>query len=215
MSKTKKSGSKLYRAFYALFAWVIGIIFNIRVLGGENEPENSGFMVCANHTSATDPVVLCYAFRRHQVRFMAKKELFRVPVINLCVKLLGAFPVDRSGGDVGAIKKSVAMLKDGESMGIFPQGHRYPSVNPRDTETKNGAALICTKAEADVVPVYISRKDNKNKLFRRTYVIIGEPIPFSSFNFNRDESGEYNRITNIIFDRICSIGEEFEAKNAK
>ena len=215
MSKTKKSGSKFYRAFYAAFAWVIGIIFNIRVIGRENEPRESGFMVCANHTSATDPVVLCYAFRNHQVRFMAKKELFRVPVVNLCVKLLGAFPVDRGGGDVGAIKKSVAMLKEGQCMGIFPQGHRYPEVDPRETETKNGAALICTKAEADVVPVYISRKDNKHTLLRRTYVIIGEPIPFSSFGFDRDETGEYNRITNIIFDRICAIGEEFEAKRTQ
>lgn len=215
MSTNKKSGSRLYRLVYPILACIVGIIFNIRVIGGENEPESSGFMVCANHTSATDPVVLCYAFRRHQVRFMAKKELFKVPVVNLCVKLLGAFPVDRGGGDVGAIKKSVAMLKDGESMGIFPQGHRYPAVDPRDTETKNGAALICTKAEADVIPVYISRKGNKHKLFRRTYVIIGKPIPFKSFEFNRDAAGEYNRITSIIFDRICTIGEEFETEKTR
>lgn len=212
MGKTKRSGSKFYRAFFFAFSWVIGLIFNIRVIGGENEPDNSGFMVCANHTSATDPVVLCYAFRRHQVRFMAKKELFKVPVVNWVVGLLGAFPVDRGGGDVGAIKKSVAMLKEGQCMGIFPQGHRYPEVDPRQTDTKNGAALICTKAEADIVPVYIARKDNKHKLFRRTYVIIGEPIPFGSLAYDRDASGEYNRITNIIFDRICTIGEEFEAK---
>lgn len=215
MSKTKKSGSALYRGFYALFAWVIGIIFNIRVIGRENEPDNGGFMVCANHTSATDPVVLCYAFRKHQVRFMAKKELFKVPVVNLAVGLLGAFPVDRGGNDVGAIKKSVAMLKEGQCMGIFPQGHRYPSVDPRTTETKNGAALICTKAEADVVPVYIARKNNKNKLFRRTWVIIGEPIPFSDLSFNRDEAGEYTRITDLVFDHICTIGEKFSAENGR
>ena len=214
MKNTKKSGSRLYRTVYPILAWFVGILFNIRVIGGENEPERSGFMVCANHTSATDPICLCYAFNRHQVRFMAKKELFKVPIVNICVKLLGAFPIDRSGGDVGAIKKSVALLKSGESMGIFPQGHRYPAVNPRDTEPKNGAALICTKAEADIVPVYISRKGNKSRLFRRTYVIIGEPIPYSSLEFNREASGEYNRITNIIFDRICTIGEEFEANKS-
>ena len=131
MSKPKKSGSFLYRVVYAAIAWIVGIIFNIRVIGAEKEPDEGGFMVCANHTSATDPVVLCYAFRKHQVRFMAKKELFKVPVVNWIVGLLGAFPVDRGGNDVGAIKKSVAMLKDGECMGIFPQGHRYPAVDPR------------------------------------------------------------------------------------
>lgn len=215
MKNTKKSGSRLYRTVYPILAWFVGIIFNIRVIGGENEPEKSGFMVCANHTSATDPIVLCYAFNHHQVRFMAKKEIFKVPLVSQIVRLLGAFPVDRGGGDVGAIKKSVAMLKDGESMGIFPQGHRYPVVNPRETATKNGAALICTKVGCDVVPVYIARKGNKHRLFRRTYVIIGQVIPFSELEYNSDASGEYHRITEIIFDRICTIGEEFENGRSK
>ena len=210
MKKNDGRGSPIYRFAYAVLAWIVAFIFNIRVVGRENEPENGGFMVCANHTSGTDPVVICYAFRKHQIRFMAKKELFKVPVVNWLVAMLGAFPVDRGGGDVGAIKKSVAMIKDGECMGIFPQGHRYRGVDPRETETKNGAALICTKAEADVVPVYIHRKDNRNKLFRRTYVIIGEPISFESLGYDKEGTGEYNRITEIIFDRICSIGEEFK-----
>lgn len=210
---TKKNngrGSGIYRFTYTCFAWLVGLFFNIKVIGREKEPDASGFMVCANHTSATDPVVICYAFRKHQIRFMAKKELFKVPVVNWLVGLMGAFPVDRGGGDVGAIKKSVNMIKDGECMGIFPQGHRYPEVDPRTTETKNGAALICTKAEADVVPVYISRKNNCHKLFRRTYVVIGDPIPYESLGYDKEGTGEYNRITEVIFDRICSIGEEFE-----
>ena len=215
MGKTKKSGSPLYRIVYAIFAWLIGIVFNVRVVGRENEPDRGGFMVCANHTSATDPVVLCYAFRKHQVRFMAKKELFKVPIVNWLVSLMGAFPVDRGGGDVGAIKKSVAILKDGQSMGIFPQGHRYPWVDPRTTETKNGAALICTRAEADIVPAYIVRKNNTHKLFRKTWVIIGEPIPFSELGYDRDASGEYNRITELVFDRICALGESFSDEEAK
>ena len=215
MGKTKQSGSPLYRIVYAIFAGLIGIVFNVRVVGRENEPDRGGFMVCANHTSATDPVVLCYAFRKHQVRFMAKKELFKVPIVNWLVSLMGAFPVDRGGGDVGAIKKSVAILKDGQSMGIFPQGHRYPGVDPRTTETKNGAALICTRAEADIVPAYIVRKNNTHKLFRKTWVIIGEPIPFSELGYDRDASGEYNRITELVFDRICALGESFSEEEAK
>lgn len=217
MSKTKpqKSGSALYRIVYAIAAGIVGIIFRIHVVGRENEPDEGGFMVCANHTSATDPVVICYAFQKHQIRFMAKKELFKIPVVNWLVSLMGAFPVDRGGGDVGAIKKSVKMLKDGQSMGIFPQGHRYPAVDPRSTPTKNGASLICTKAEANVVPAYIVRKNNTHKLFRKTWVIIGEPIPFSELNYDKDGTGEYARITDLIFDRICTLGENFSEEDAK
>ncbi len=211
----KKSGSRLYRAVYAVFARLVGLFFRVKVVGRENEPDEGGFMVCANHTSATDPVVLCYAFSKNQVRFMAKKELFKVPVVNWMVGLLGAFPVDRGGGDVGAIKKSVNILKEGQCMGIFPQGHRYPAVDPRTTPTKNGAALICTKAEANIVPAYIVRKNNTHKLFRRTWVIIGKPIPFSELNYDKEASGEYNRITALVFDRICTLGESFDEKKAK
>ncbi len=207
--------SRFYRVCYAIFAKIVGWIFRIKVVNGENEPDEGGFLVCANHVSATDAVVICYAFRKHQIRLMAKKELFKIPVLSFLIKLLGAFPVDRSGGDVGAVKKSVAMLKEGKCVGLFPQGHRYPSVNPRTTPKKNGAALICTKAESDVVPVYIYRKKNKAKIFRKTYVIIGNKIPFESFEFNSGGKEAYTEITDKVFDKICDLGEGFDPKALK
>ena len=205
----KREGSRVYRVCYAVFARIVGWIFRVKVVGRENEPAEGGFLVCANHTSATDAIVICYAFRRHQVRYMAKKELFSVPVIAPLIRMLGAFPVDRGGNDVGAIRRAVEMVKSGQSMGIFPQGHRYISVDPRTTPLKNGAALIATRAEADIVPAYIMRKHNRFRLFRKTYVIIGEKIPYASFAYDPDASGEYARITAEIFDRVCTIGENF------
>ena len=210
----KKQGqtSRSYRVIYKIFAKVVGFIFNIRVIRREEESDKGGFIVCANHTSATDPIVVCYAFRKHQVRYMAKKELFKIPILAPLIKFLGAFPVDRGGNDVGAIRKAVDMVKEGKCMGIFPQGHRYPEVDPRTTKTKNGAALIATRAEADIIPAYIVRKNNKFKLFRRTYVIIGERISFSELNYNKEADGEYLRITSLVFDKVCTLGEEFEAE---
>ena len=214
--KEKNSeSSRVYRVAYALLAGIVGKLFRIHVTGRENEPDEGGFIVCANHTSATDPVVLCYAFRKHQVRFMAKKELFKVPVVSSIVRMLGAFPVDRGGSDVGAIKKSVAMVKEGKCMGIFPQGHRYKVVDPRTTPKKNGAALIAVKSEATVIPAYIVRKKNSFKFFRKTWVIIGEPIPFSDLGYDPEANGEYARISDTVFDRICTLGEGFNEKAAK
>ena len=204
----KKTGSAFYRACYAIFAGLVGFLFRIRVVGRENEPDEGGFVVCANHISATDAVVICYAFRKHQVCLMAKKELFKIPLLSSLIRSLGAFPIDRGGSDVSAIKSAVSLVKEGKCMGIFPQGHRYPGQNPRETATKNGAALICTKTEADVVPVYIQKKNNTHKLFRKTTVIIGEKIPFEDLGYDPEASGEYARITGIIFDRICTLGEE-------
>jgi 1-acyl-sn-glycerol-3-phosphate acyltransferase len=125
--------------------------------------------------------------------------------------MLGAFPIDRGGNDVGAIKKAVGIVSDGKCLGVFPQGHRYPGEDPRKTQTKNGAALIACRAEADVVPVYIWCKNKTRKFLRRTYVVIGERIPFESFGYDKEVAGEYNRITSVIFDRICTLGEDLEA----
>lgn len=214
--KPKKGGSRTYRVIYAIFSGIVGFLFNIKVVNKDREPDEGGYVVCANHVSATDPIALCYAFRKNQVHFMAKKELFKVPLLAPLIKVLGAFPVDRGGNDVGAVKTAISLVSEKKSMGIFPQGHRYPEENPRNTKTKNGVALIATKTGADILPCYIWRKKNKFKLFRRTYVIIGEVIPFESLDYNPDASGEYARITNIAFDKICALGEEFDAElNAK
>lgn len=209
--KTKKGGTRAYRVIYAIFSGIVGFLFNIKVVNGDREPDDGGYVVCANHVSATDPIALCYAFRKNQVFFMAKKELFKVPILAPLIKVMGAFPVDRGGSDVSAVKTAISLVNEKKSMGIFPQGHRYVGVDPRGTKTKNGVALIATKTGADILPCYIWRKKNKFKLFRRTYVIIGERIPFASLNYNPDASGEYARITDIAFDKICTLGEEFEA----
>ena len=214
--KPKKGGSRAYRVIYAIFSGIVGFLFNITVINKDREPDSGGYVVCANHVSATDPIALCYAFRKNQVHFMAKKELFKVPLLAQLIKVLGAFPVDRGGNDVGAVKNAIALVNDKKSMGIFPQGHRYPGEDPRNTKTKNGVALIATKTGADILPCYIWRKKNKFKLFRRTYVIIGNVIPFKDLSYDPEASGEYARITNLAFDKICALGEEFEAElNAK
>ena len=214
-AKKSREGSRFYRVCYAIFAGIVGFLFQIRVVGAENEPDTGRFVVCANHVSATDPVVVCYAFRKHQVRYMAKKELFSIPLLSGLIRMLGAFPVDRGGNDVGAIRRAVEMLKEGQCMGIFPQGHRYPGVDPRTTKTKNGAALIATRAEADIMPVYIMRKNHAFKLFRKTYVVIGERIPFAELHYDSEADGEYARITSEIFDKVCMIGEQFAEEQAQ
>ena len=208
--RVKRKGTRAYRFIYALFSGIVGFLFNYKVIGAEKERDEGRYIVCANHVSATDAIALCYAFRKNQVCFMAKKELFKIPLLAQLIKVLGAFPIDRGGSDVGAIKKAVNIVKDGKCLGIFPQGHRYPGEDPRTTKTKNGMALIATRAEADIVPCYIWRKNNKFRLFGRTYIIVGDPIAYETLGYDPEGSGEYARITEIVFDRICTMGEEFD-----
>ena len=205
MAKGQKS--KFFRVMYTLFAGVVKVFLNIKVVNPEKEPDEGGCLICANHVSAADAVVICYAFRKNQAHFMAKKELFKIPLLSGLIKLLGAFPVDRKGSDVNAIKKAIATVKEGKSVGIFPQGHRHPKVDPRSTPVRNGAGLIAARAECDVVPVYILRKNNTFALFKKTHVIIGEKIDKTLLS-EMDNA----EITRFVFDKVCDLGERAAAE---
>ena len=139
---------------------------------------------------------------------MAKAELFKVPFLGWLVRKLGAFPVSRGRGDVGAVKHAIELLKGGRSVGMFPQGTRCPEKDPRDCNVTFGAGLIAAHAEATVLPIHIKMKNYKWKFFRRVQVIVGEPIPFEKFEYKEGEAGEYARITQMIYNEICRLGEE-------
>lgn len=200
-------------AFYAVIRALLGfparLLFRVRRIGRKNEPrrEEGPYLVCANHQTVLDVVFLAASLKRQQPHFMAKAELFKVPVLGWLVRKLGAFPVSRGKGDVGAVKHSISLLKSGRSVGIFPQGTRCPEKDPRDCKVKFGAGLIATHTGATVLPVFIKMKNQKWRFLRRVTVIVGEPIPFEKFDYQEGASGEYARITEMIYDEICRLGE--------
>ena len=205
------------KAYIRVKKWFLGpvkFLFRIHVHGSENEPreEDGPYIICANHTSNADPGFLCAATSEQQPCVMAKKELFKVPLLNKLVAALGAYPVDRKGADVGAIRKTIKMLGEGRCIGIFPQGHRYKGVDPRETEVKNGLGMIAIKAEATVLPCYIKMKKNRWAPFRRIDGYIGKPIRFEEFDYNPEAQGEYMRISKQVFDIICDMGEKTDAR---
>lgn len=201
--------SKAYERIHKWLGGFVRFIFRIRVHGAENEPreQDGAYLMISNHISNIDPIVLCAATKEQQPNFMAKKELFKVPVLRKIVKALGAFPVDRGGADVGAIKKAIKLLEDGYCVGIFPQGHRRKGVNPRTTEVKNGVAMLAVKSQAQILPCYIKTKKNKLAPFRRVDVYIGKPIKFDELEYNAEASGEYARIARLAFERVCDLGD--------
>lgn len=207
--------SKAYINIKKWLAKPVIFLFRIHAHDAENEPcESDGpYVIASNHMSNADPVFLCAATDLQQPHFMAKKELFKVPLVNKLVAALGAYPVDRKGADVAAIKKTIRMLGEGKCIGIFPQGHRYMGVNPRETEIKSGLGMIVAKAEANVLPCYIKMKKRRWAPFRRVDVYIGKPIKFEEFNYDPEAHGEYMRISRFVFDRICDMGESVDAQN--
>ena len=207
-----KSG--FYRVFHGVLRKPFLWLFRVRVHGAENEPapEDGPYIICGNHTVFADPIFLCGATHKQQPHFMAKKELFRIPLLNWLIKGLGAFPVDRKGGDVSAIKRSIAMLEEGKCVGIFPQGHRNVGVNPRETEIHHGIGMIASRTRATVLPCYLCMKDYKYKFGRRLDIVIGAPMSYEEYSAGLSGKAEYAAITEKVFDRICTLGEQFMNK---
>ena len=200
----KKNKKTFYMKAHRILAPIIRFFQRIHATGMQNIPADGPIMFCANHIAARDPILIAAAANR-QITFIGKKELFKIPILGWIIKKLGAIPIDRGGNDVGAIKTSITVLNGGGALAIFPQGHRYPGVDPAETTPKNGAALIAYRSRCDVIPVFINTKDHKYHLFGKKEIIFGKPIPYSTLNLKDGGSKEYQTATAIIFNEILAL----------
>ena len=202
----RKKKNTFYIGLKKFLTPFIKVFQRVEVHGLENVDTNKGYVICSNHIAAKDVIMIGSVFPR-QIRFIAKKELFSIPILGWLIKKLGAVPIDRSGANAGAIKTAVKALKAGGALAIFPQGHRNPGVNPKDTKIKNGAALIAYHSGCDVIPVCIKTKGFKYHFLGRVDIIFGKPIPYSALGFTNGGGAEYEKATNIIFNEILALGE--------
>lgn len=194
------------RRWYTFIYCVIYPFFNLvhpsRAIGKENLPEG-GALICANHTKASDPFFIVFAFGlKNRVCAMAKAELMRVPVIGPLLGKAGVFGIDRGRADVGAIKTAMKLLKSGEKMIMFPEGTRVEE-GKEDHEAKTGAAMLALRTGVPIVPVYVP---GKKKWFRPTPVVIGEPY-HPQIAGKRATPEEYQAIADDLMTRIMALAE--------
>lgn len=163
--------------FYRLARMVCRIIlFLLRrweVEGLEHLPRSGGVLVVSNHMSYWDPVVVGCALDR-PVRFMAKAQLFRIPLLGPAIRALGAFPVVRGSPDRQALRQALEILGHDQVVGIFPEGTR--SHSGQLLEPHLGAAMLALRAGVPVLPVAVI---NTRGIFGKVRVHIGKPMRFS------------------------------------
>lgn len=191
-----------YKIFYIVRPVLKGL-FRIKAKGVENIPKDGACIIAANHRSHLDPPVLNIISPR-PILFMAKKELFEVPILSWFIKKAGAIPVNRDGKDVSTLKKALTVLKEGHCIGIFPEGSRA-----RPGEFKKpqaGVGFLIEKAKVPVVPVLIEGTDKIlpvtskfPKLFMYNIeVVVGKPINFHGLS-------SYEHIAEKVMEEIRKL----------
>jgi 1-acyl-sn-glycerol-3-phosphate acyltransferase len=142
-------------ALYHLFKWSIvsptfHLLYRGKIYGAEHVPQHGPLVVASNHASNFDPPFLSNCVGR-PVAFMAKLELFQVPVLAPAIRLYGAYPVKRGGVVRESIDSALQMLEQGWAVGIFLNGTR--TEDGRIHAARLGAATIAAKAQAPLLPV--------------------------------------------------------------
>jgi 1-acyl-sn-glycerol-3-phosphate acyltransferase len=170
-----------------VFRLAFPLLGGLRVSGSENIPATGPVLLCPNHTTDLDPVVICAATDRKDLNALAKSELFAVPILGTYFHLIGATPVVRDSPDRGALRVAEAILNSGRMLLIFPEGRCSRSGRLQDIQP--GAMLLSQRTGAPIIPVGI--RGSRNVLPYGTYIPrftgggvtarFGKPIDPSSY----------------------------------
>lgn len=178
----------------------IGIFYPTKVIGKKNLKKGSAILV-SNHTSNIDPILFAAHMKEHNY-YLAKKELFSTKFKAWVITGIGGISIDRNSNDLGAIKKSLKVLKENHKLVIFPEGTRHNEENMELGEIKGGASMLAIKAKVPVVPIYINRRP---KAFRKTIITIGEPFEFNEFYGSRLDSENLERAGEILAEKMNEL----------
>lgn len=196
--------NKWYTVIYSIVWLAFKIVHPWRAVGNTRMPEG-GVLICANHTTLSDPLFILLCMKNdQQSRVMAKAELMRVPVLGFLLKKAGIFGVERGKADIQAIKTAMKALKNGERLLLFPEGTRVAEGEEGGGHT--GAAMLATRTGVPIVPVYVPRK---KKWFRKSTLVFGEPyVP--AFEGRKATAEDYERISEDLMERIYALKGQAE-----
>jgi 1-acyl-sn-glycerol-3-phosphate acyltransferase len=193
----------------------LGMRYRMHVTGLEHIPGTGGVVIASNHCSYLDPPVICAASRRRLVHFMARDTLFSTRFAHWYFTRVRVIPIDRTRGDLGALKKAIAMLKDGQVVGLFPEGTRSPDGQLH--EAKGGIGFLIAKADVPVVPVHIAGtfeafpKGASRLRPSRLRVRLGPPISPAEIHAAMPVKGDYAAVGALVMQRIRELADPLGA----
>ena len=191
----------IYRIIRGILKPIYYLYYNIKVEGRENLPAKGPLIICANHYSTIDPVILAVTLP-YLINSMAKAELFKHKFLALFFRSIKVFPVKRGEADIRSIKTSLKVLKENKVLGMFPEGTRNKT---GELKAEPGIAMIAIKGRAAVLPIAIV---GNYKLFNRTTVKIGKPMLLDKYYEQKLQNEDYHNISMDIMKYINQLSKD-------
>ena len=156
----------------AIYIWC-KIFYGLKIVGLENIPKDEPLIFVGNHRTFLDSPLIVITAKR-EMRFLAKEDLFKNNFFSIICKLFDAIPVKRDEKEIYAIKESLKTLKNGMSIGLFPEGTRNGI--EKGQKAKDGVAFFTVRSGAKILPCGIKGGIKGNRKITITY---GKPLDFS------------------------------------
>lgn len=199
---------KPLNGFFVVVYYVVGLITRIlhpTVVEGMEHLPSSGVLLCANHSSNWDPILIALQLPvNYRLHIMGKEELFRNPLLGFVLRKVGAFPVSRGNTDIQSIKEAMGAIKAGDNLLIFPEGtvirNGIGVADGLPSHAKSGVAMIGVRTGATLIPVFVDGKKTPlppyQAHFRRT-------LPAGVFRASRHIGGDAENCRRLAGRRLC------------
>lgn len=201
--------NRFFRFVYRLMNCFTFFFHPVVVSGMENLPRH-GAILCPNHASNWDPILLTLKLPiDYHLYIMGKEQLFKNPLLSAFFRKLGVFPVSRGNADIQAVKTALQTIKNGDNLLIFPEGTRVRGGVGRDgraASAKSGAAMIGVRSGAVIIPVFV---DHEKRIFHRTRIIFGKPYQ-PVYTGRHGTVEEMQRIADEIVKTAYALGGEVQ-----
>ncbi|KAF5053718.1 1-acyl-sn-glycerol-3-phosphate acyltransferase [anaerobic digester metagenome] len=168
--------NRFFVFIYYFVGLIAGLLHPVSVEGMDKLP-SGGALLCPNHSSDWDPVLIALNLPvNYRLHIMAKEELFHNPVLGWILRKVGAFPVSRGNNDIQSVKTAMQAIKSGDNLLMFPEGTTIRNgvgyADGLPPHAHGGVAMIGIRTGATLIPVFV---DGEKKLFHQTRIIFGEP----------------------------------------
>ena len=183
-----------YKGICTFLNGVLKTFWFLKVNGEQNIPSDGAFLLCSNHRSGLDPVILAASCSR-QLSFMAKEELFKNPLFGAFLKKVGAFPIKRGKGDAAAVMATLKIMRSGGATLIFPEGTRMKRGERKCVNS--GIIRLAIQTRVPIVPAYVSKHS----------VTYGSPIYFDKYEEFVKDTEKMQSLADGLMDTIYSFSE--------